>query len=76
MIDKNNNTGRAFIAKNRNGPDGLIFPIEMDTSIVKINVLPQNTTDITSVFATTAKDQAETLKEKYKKFRKSRGENV
>tara|TARA_A100001515_G_scaffold104830_2_gene85542 strand:+ start:4176 stop:5561 length:1386 start_codon:yes stop_codon:yes gene_type:complete len=76
VIDKNNNTGRAFIAKNRNGPDGLIFPIEMDTSIVKINVLPQNTTDITSVFATTAKDQAETLKEKYKKFRKSRGENV
>jgi len=77
VLDKNNNSGRAFIAKNRNGPDGLIFPIEMDTSIVNINILPQNTTDITAVFATTAKEQAETLKEKYKKFKeRSRGENV
>jgi replicative DNA helicase len=77
VMDKNNNTGRAFIAKNRNGPDGLIFPIEMDTSTVSIKVLPQNTTDITAVFATTAKQQAETLKDKYKKFKQqNRGENV
>ncbi len=37
--DKNNNTGRIFIAKNRNGPDGLVYPIFMDPSSVKIKVL-------------------------------------
>ncbi len=33
--DKNANTGRIFIAKNRNGPDGLVFPMFMDTSNVQ-----------------------------------------
>ena len=36
--DKNNNTGRFFVAKNRFGPDGLIYPVKMDTSNVKISV--------------------------------------
>ena len=39
--DKTSNTGRIFIAKNRNGPDGLIYPIFMDTSNVSIKVLPK-----------------------------------
>ena len=34
--------GRVFIAKNRNGPDGIVFPIFMDTSNVKIDVLPKS----------------------------------
>lgn len=37
--DKNTNQGRIYVAKNRNGPDGLVFPIFMDTSKVKIKVL-------------------------------------
>jgi replicative DNA helicase len=37
--DKNTNQGRIFVAKNRNGPDGLVFPIFMDTSRVKIKML-------------------------------------
>ena len=37
--DKTTNTGRIFIAKNRNGPDGIVFPIFMDTSKVNIKVL-------------------------------------
>ena len=37
--DKTTNTGRIFIAKNRNGPDGLVFPLFMDTSNVAIRVL-------------------------------------
>lgn len=36
--DKNMNTGRVFIAKNRNGPDGMVFPIFMDPGRVKIKV--------------------------------------
>lgn len=44
--DKNTNGGRMFIAKNRNGPDGLIYPIFMDTSCVKIKVLPSDGTTL------------------------------
>jgi len=38
--DKQNNQGKLFIAKNRNGPDGMVFPIFMDTSNVNIKILP------------------------------------
>jgi len=40
--DKNSNIGRIFVAKNRNGPDGIIFSIFMDTGSVSIKVLEQN----------------------------------
>lgn len=39
MEDRNNNEGRFFIAKNRNGPDGIEFPVFMDTGYVKIKVM-------------------------------------
>jgi len=69
--DKSANSGRIYVAKNRNGPDGLIYPIFMDTSKVSIKVLPLNT----NVEATTStKDQSELLKEKWKKFKESRKE--
>ena len=68
--DKVNNEGRAFIAKNRNGPDGLVFPLFMDTKNVKIKVLPQTNGAVQPV-TKTSKQQAETLKEKYKNFKKN-----
>ena len=37
--DKQANSGRIFIAKNRNGPDGLVFPAAVDWSTVSIDVL-------------------------------------
>ena len=37
--DKQANKGRMFIAKNRNGPDGLMFPAFVDWSNVKMKVL-------------------------------------
>jgi replicative DNA helicase len=67
--DKNANTGRMFIAKNRNGPDGLVFPIFMDTSNVQIKVLAKvDTPNINPTMD--PKELAESLKDKYKKFRK------
>lgn len=68
--DKVANEGRVFIAKNRNGPDGLVFPIFMDTKNVKIKVLPQ-TNGAVQVVTKTSKQQAVTLKEKYKNFKKT-----
>jgi len=69
--DKSVNSGRIFIAKNRNGPDGLIYPIFMDTSNVNIKVLPKVLTseEMEDVVKNAAKRQKEVLKEKYDKFK-------
>ena len=69
---KNSNGGRVFVAKNRNGPDGLVYPIFMDTSNVKIDVLPQIET-FDEVRKNEVKKQEQTLQEKYKNYRKQRG---
>ena len=37
--DKQNNKGRMFVAKNRNGPDGMIFQAFVDWSDVTIKIL-------------------------------------
>ena len=66
--DKNNNTGRFFVAKNRFGPDGLIYPIKMDTSNVKISV-EQNSIDPSAVGKNAAKEQKDLLRQKYKELK-------
>lgn len=43
--DKQNNTGKIFIAKNRNGPDGLVFDLQMDTSNVSIKIVNKAATN-------------------------------
>jgi len=69
--DKVANTGRMFIAKNRNGPDGIIYPMMMDTSNVKIKVLQQISREEVEL---SMRSQADSLREKYKKF-KDKGTN-
>ncbi len=72
--DKQNNQGKMFIAKNRNGPDGIIYPIFMDTSNVKIKILPQTTTAAVGSMPTQAplgvKQQQTLLRQKYTKLRR------
>ena len=72
--DKNANTGRMFVAKNRNGPDGMVFPLFMDTSNVSIKVLDQ--VDDSSYEPKSPKELGDSLREKYKAFRKTRKENT
>ena len=38
-MEKSTGAGRLFVAKNRAGRDGLMFPIRIDTSMSKIEVL-------------------------------------
>jgi replicative DNA helicase len=71
--DKSANSGRIYIAKNRNGPDGIVYPIFMDTSNVKIRVLPPSNDSVEEI---TAKAQSDILKEKYKKFKKQQKEEA
>tara|TARA_B100000575_G_scaffold250261_1_gene217085 strand:+ start:346 stop:1737 length:1392 start_codon:yes stop_codon:yes gene_type:complete len=76
--DKQNNKGKMFIAKNRNGPDGFVNDIFMDTSNVCIKVLPKTFTATASAvnqipqnpLPLSAKDQKEVLVNRYQKFRK------
>ena len=67
--DKTTNSGRIFIAKNRIGPDGMVHPIFMDTSNVKIKVLPATDESVDDLMQNAAKKQFEKLKEKYKDFK-------
>jgi replicative DNA helicase len=70
--DKNNNTGRVFVAKNRNGPDGLVYPIYMDPASVKIKVLQSTGESPGEIMENSAKKQAENLKEKYQTYKSNR----
>ena len=74
--DKQNNQGKLFIAKNRNGPDGMVYNIFMDTSNVNIKILPpQNTTTVNGSTVTTAppplgpRMQKQLLRDKYSKLK-------
>ena len=68
--DKAVNGGRVFIAKNRNGPDGIIYPIFMDTSNVSIKILPPQTDEtLNASLAPSSKEQSQHLFDKYKKFK-------
>ena len=68
-----------FIAKNRNGPDGIVYDLFMDTSSVNIKMLPKAivpagaATNISaSPVVAGPKEQKEILKNKYDKFKKLR----
>jgi hypothetical protein len=78
--DKQNNQGKIFIAKNRNGPDGMIYPIFMDTSNVKIKILPRppaanaqgQTQVVTAPVSLNPAAQQQLLADKYNKLRGKR----
>ncbi len=65
--DKNTNSGRIFVAKNRNGADGIVIPIFMDTSYVKLRVLPKGEGTEEGAPAKSLKDKNIELKMKYLK---------
>jgi hypothetical protein len=74
--DKQSNLGKIFIAKNRNGPDGMIYDLFMDTSCVNIKIMPKLTPigppgmiPLNPV-TLTSKAQRGLLQNKYEKFRK------
>ena len=67
--DKNSNQARMFVAKNRNGPDGLIFSMHMDTSCVKLQVIDK--TEIGNLMpASNPADLDQKLRDKWKIQRK------
>ena len=65
--DKQANKGRLFVAKNRNGPDGLVFDAFVDWSTVSIKILDR---DETAEKMQSTTDALVMLKEKYAKMGK------
>jgi replicative DNA helicase len=69
--DKQSNKGRMFIAKNRNGPDGLIFPAFVDWSNVKMKILKAESEEsISDVIADSEDNKMNFLRQKYQKQRR------
>ena len=68
--DKQANKGRLFVAKNRNGPDGLIFPVFVDWSNVNIKVLNRDSNEsIADVIKDSDTNTLDFLRGKYKKHK-------
>ena len=68
--DKQANKGRMFVAKNRNGPDGLIFPVFVDWSNVNIKVLNRDSNEsIADVIKDSDTNTLDFLRGKYKKHK-------
>ena len=77
LEEKEVNAGKMYIAKNRNGPDGIIYPAIMDYSRVFIGVQPSSGESIGDVAESAKKRQTDKLVTTYKKFKKKkRKENV
>ena len=64
--DKVNNTGRVFVAKNRNGLDGIVYPIMADWSCVNMEVLAESTETMQQIEEKSLSEHKVSLYERYK----------
>jgi len=66
--DKQTNGGRIYIAKNRNGADGLVYSIFMDTANVDIKVVGTYENEAASSPSLSNEEQVKYMLDKYKKL--------
>ena len=66
--DKQTNGGRIYIAKNRNGPNGLVYNIFMDTANIDIKILDRYSQEESRTPQLSKEEQANYLLDKYKKL--------
>lgn len=64
--DKVNNTGRMFVAKNRNGVDGIVYPIMADWSTVSMEVLAESTETMQEIEERSLSEHKADLYQRYK----------
>lgn len=75
ILDKQSNSGRFFIAKNRFGPDGIICPIHMDTRRVEIEVFEPTGETKEDIERLSVKEQEKRLKAKLREKRDEKDKN-
>lgn len=74
MEDKQQNTGRLFIAKSRLGQDGEIYPFIMNPATVKVRLLDK-TVSIDDILARETEQQRKHIADRGQEFLKSRKTN-
>lgn len=65
-MEKSDGSGRIFVAKNRAGRDGLLFPINIDTSKSKFQILDETELTLNEVVQQDKTDMKNLLKKKWK----------
>ena len=65
-MEKSTGVGRLFVAKNRAGRDGLLFPIKMDTARSKVEFLDEEDLNLREVAENDARTMKNLLKAKWK----------
>ena len=69
-MEKSEGTGRIFVAKNRAGRDGLLFPISIDTSRSKFDILDDTELTLNEAVTQDSNNMKALLKEKWKEVNK------
>ena len=64
-IEKSTGAGRLFVAKNRAGKDGIVFPIHIDTSMSKIEILNEEVQTLAEANQSDEKIMKESLRKKW-----------
>jgi replicative DNA helicase len=67
-MEKSEGTGRIFVAKNRAGRDGLLFPINIDTAKSSFEILDENSMTLREVMNEDEGALKNKLKEKWKEI--------
>ena len=66
--EKASNTGRIFIAKNRAGRDGIIFPINIDTSLSRFEILNEDELTLNEAMSQKDSDVKKRIAQKWKEL--------
>lgn len=69
-MEKSTGSGRIFVAKNRAGRDGLLFPINIDTAKSKFEILDDTEMTLNEAISQDNNSMKEKLREKWKEVNK------
>ena len=69
-MEKSTGGGRIFVAKNRAGRDGLLFPLHIDTAKSKFEILDDTEMTLNEAVAQDNNSMKEKLREKWKEVNK------
>jgi hypothetical protein len=69
--EKAHGTGRLFVAKNRAGRDGVVFPVNIDTSMSTFKVLDESALSLDEVTRQSDSDMKNILRQKWKEVSSS-----
>lgn len=72
-MEKSEGTGRIFVAKNRAGRDGLLFPINIDTAKSKFTILNESELTLNEAVTQDNNSMKDKLREKWKEVNKKDG---